>query len=405
MTAGAALSAMIVLASSVLAYQPQHLARVALVQRPQATLTAATLASAGVGAQVATYPVTQSKGTVILLPQYHWTAGTDYDSPINDNADKVQTEETTVLKAIKSQTGVSLMIVEGENAGAVPQRKLQAIADKQYAIDSLQQTATDFVHNYGSSLSPDQLRSLRQQLGSFTDAQTRVVTLQGAAYVASIGDKNATVMGAETPTTLDKARGILRNYYYLEDRISQLQPPQHQSAAVIQSSAPAPATPQQPASSSLQSVLQNVEHQAELTGDSAMASAAGQLYASASTAAHTAANIEDLGSNTDSQAPSRSDNPYAQETDLTQLQYQLKDVGQQFQKVIVNERNHDAAANVLKDMQDSRHSQAVLQFGAGHTENLIKLLNKEGLSVKVVTTQTVRQLESTQSASDTNPLG
>lgn len=382
------------------------MATIAAVNRPHATLTAATLAGAGVDAQVTDYTVKNSKGTVILMPQIHWTAGTDYNSSINDNADQVQTEETAALKDITSQTAVSLFVVEGENAGAVPQNKLQAIADKQHAIDSFQQTATDFVNTYGSTLTPDQLGALKQQLQNFNNQQTRVVMLQGAPYVVGITDSNAKIMGAETPATLDKARGILRNYYYLEDRISQLQPQQdQQSAGATSSSAAAPTVAPTDNSSSLQSALQNLQMQAQLSGNSAMASAVSQLYGSANSVAGTATNIQDLGSNTDSNAPSRSDNPYASEMDLTQLQSQLKDVEQQFQSVIVNQRNQDAAANVLKDMQAAHQDQAVLQFGAGHTDDLVKLLNKEGLSVKVVTTKTVRQLESTQTASDANPLG
>ncbi|MDP3697792.1 MAG: hypothetical protein Q8R55_07335 [Candidatus Taylorbacteria bacterium] len=56
------------------------------------------------------------------------------------------------------------------------------------------------------------------------------------------------------------------------------------------------------------------------------------------------------------------------------------------QDVVVDRRNKEAAKNFARTLQETDKRIGIIQFGAGHTAGLIKELNRQGISVIVVTT-------------------
>ena len=62
-----------------------------------------------------------------------------------------------------------------------------------------------------------------------------------------------------------------------------------------------------------------------------------------------------------------------------------KHIRKKLNEIVLNQRNKETAENFSKGLWETNNNVGVLQFGAAHTKGLIRELNKQGLTVIVIT--------------------
>lgn len=373
------------------------------------------------GAQVQSYPVQNSKGTVILIPQLHLYPGSSPSDKTNDNAVVAQNQIAQIITDLNKKYGVNMVMVEGELAGPVSDQKINDEKDKINEIQSLTQDISQLqkdapADNLNSGLIDSTVKSLQDQV---SQAQ-RAVVLFGAPFELKAQGMNLDLYGAETKSTYDASANLVRQYLYLQDRINQLQ----QSPAGLSSNGLGSLGVGSNLGSggSIQNMILQMltaKQRSIGTGNNSDSQGIYQMlsqymgsgnslqkslaYLSSSASQQNDSSLANLvssisGTLTDLQkpivppntnAPSRADNPYANITNVNTLQQMLKDTENKMNDLVLNQRSLEATKNFAAALKDGHASAGILTFGAGHEDSLVKDFNNEGISVIVITPQEV----------------
>lgn len=331
------------------------------------------------------YPVTNSKGTVILIPQQHQNPGSEAADRSNDLAETTQIQIHGILKSLNLNLGINLVLAEGEMYGPVPDNKIRYISK----LINLKNKLSGQIIKLKSNSTPDILgleKGLVNDLDYYLSSLDREIALLGAPYRLKAEGKNITLYGIENQDTYDKSADLVRNLVYLEDRENQLAPSQPialSNGNGLSSAFPI-SMPQQSPSQVLErdfSLLNMVNEFPLLPGNSAL-----------SDLQNTFNEIEALKKNNSaptSALPSRTDNPYKNISDPGKISSLLQQTNNDIQKTIIDQRNLDTAQNSLKALNDNKNTSLILLLGAGHKDGVVKDLNRLGLSVLVLTPKAI----------------
>jgi pheromone shutdown protein TraB len=69
----------------------------------------------------------------------------------------------------------------------------------------------------------------------------------------------------------------------------------------------------------------------------------------------------------------------------------LSKIEERIKEVVIDKRNREAAENARYALEETGKTSAMVQFGAGHTDGLVKEMNAQGLSVVVITSTLVAE--------------
>jgi len=324
-------------------------------------------------AQIVERTVPDAKGTVIYIPQNHLVPGTDPLSSQNDSAIQTQDQISKIVQYVTSAADLGYVMVEGSLYGPVTSSSLDVQAKELNSAAALSKAADAYSPQCQDALCQRAIIGAHA-LGS--SLQRDGMLKGGANSVKALGGSFA-LIGAEDKTTETQAGDLVRNYYYLNDRLASLQPQQQQqmgpSLASLANVLPPASAPVTDVSSADLAALGGA-------GSDAFKQAVNDAHA-----AKTAAQALQL--QLEAGLPSRTDNPYASETDASLVQSQITKAQQDIQSVIVDGRNVEAATNFAKGLSDQSAHSGVLVFGAGHTSGLMRSLQDQKLNVIVVVPQ------------------
>lgn len=363
-------------------------------------------------ASVESYPVAQPKGTVILIPQTHLNPASSPSDPINNNAQVAQDQISQIEQFLVTKGKVPMIMVEGETTGVVPQSHLTPLVNE---IKSRDEFLTQYT-KLKADLAKNNVANADQLLSPIeNDLNTvnRDILLKGAAQNIKVKDNNVILVGAENAATLNEAKPLVRDYVYIQDRISSIQAQQNPAATNPNGAAPAvgaqtlqqttPTSPgslqtllatllpqlMKPSASTSFRFLSQVEQQAPSISEDVTKT---QASFNAMHDAYTTAQQPVQSTNqSPTPQPTRADNPYNSITDLSTLQNMLTTSEAKLEKVVVDQRNQEIAQNLAQTLTQFNTKQAILQLGAGHKDGIVQQLNKQNLSVIVVTPTEVAQ--------------
>lgn len=392
------------------------LANVAELAKPQ------TYANLPVGS-VSSYPVQNSWGTVLLIPQFHRYPGTALADSSNDSAQVAQSQIYDIMSYVNKQYGIKFAMAEGDLYGPVPNEKITSLTDKISLRNEFSSGLDQLKKEIGDNPSPADQQLLNDSTRLLATLDREII-LQGAPYKLKAEGGNVNLYGSEVKSTQDKSATIVRNYIYLQDRektlvqgnisqssglLSMLKSGKSQAVGALSvnplnlgsqmnfgtqvgvgsktNSTLAKLYQQllsrtQNGGNSLESDFITVESQASASGDSSLLGVLAKLR-------DTYYKIKDnqvkgeLSANKNS--PSRQDNPYSGITDSNVIKSKLNESEKQIQSVVIDQRNVETAENFAQGLKAENTDIGFLQFGAGHEAGLIEQLNKQGLSVVVVT--------------------
>lgn len=248
-------------------------------------------------ADIERYAVSDAKGVAIFIPQIHRNPGTSVKDPSNNNAVITQNQIYEIIDYMTKELDIRFVASEGDLYGPIDKQKITKI---------------------------------RSLVGSKNKDTNRELILKGAPYkLKAENDSSFVLYGLEEKETREESAAIVKDYIYLNSRLSQLN----------SSSRP---------------------------------------------------NISLLKSSYDS--PTITKNPYANEYSQAKLKLRVAWREKQINEVIIDRRNKETAVNFARGLEDTNQITGILQFGAGHKERLIKELNKNKISVIVVTPDRVDEV-------------
>lgn len=337
--------------------------------------------------RVEEYKTPNSRGTVIYLPQYHKSPGSNSEDKINDAGASSQQQIYQIINFLVKRAGVDLVMVEGSLYGPVPPEKITLLKEKIQKRDTLISLLESLNKAFQEeSLNPSREKKLLDLLDTEIAKIDREIVLEGAAEKYAAEGHNIKLLGSENPATKEEAKLVVRDFIFLQDRIKQLDHPQ---------------TAEQPSASSFQdnSVLKLLFQRKSLPAFEPLQSEAatqGKEYL-VKLLQDTAKVFYDLENkfpknimlSTTSDTPSRRDNPYKNTRNKKALQEKLAQTKEQMETVVVEKRNRDTAENFAQSLKQEEEPVGILQFGAGHKEGLIEELQKQGLSVIVITSREI----------------
>lgn len=325
-------------------------------------------------------------GTVILIPQIHQGPGSDPGDGSNDQAAVAQQQIYDIARRTQEQH-VDTFMMEGEASGDVSKQKVEAVSKKMAERRAFADDISKLTDRMGMA-DPSERDSVKSQADQALQTADRTVLLTGAILKLKAEQPKLNLLGVEKPSTQESSRTIVRDRLYLQDRLSQLDGTQ--SGSQTASTAAANTTFAGGSNTtqllsllsrpSLDSTLQNVATRSnDPAVDDGVQNARQALK-------ELRAPIESPESGP---MPSRSDNPYADVTDRTELQQKLDENNQKLQQVIIDQRNRETAEEVASGLRSHDRKVGVLQFGAGHGDALVQALRSQGLTVITVMPQGV----------------
>lgn len=353
------------------------------------------------------FNVKNALATVIYIPQYHKNPGTTADDPKNDSAQKAQGEIYQILNFLTKQPNVNFIMEEGDLYGKVGAEKVMTLADKIQKRNDLVSLTAKLEKSFNQkSLDSGLENSLISKLKDEQKKVDREIILSGAPLKLKAEGKNITLYGSENQQTLEQSTVLVRDYIYLQDRLSQVNNP---STGVNALGLPGSDNTSNLSNSgmgsdykALLSLLGQGGGGNDISGDfSSLESLASSqnnkdlvgLLQKAENAYNNLENVNSASSvltqtastTSTTGGTSRSDNPYMAVNDKTQLEEKIKQDETQINSLIVDRRNKETAQNMADVLKQEKKPIGILQFGAGHEEGLVKELNKQGLSVIVIT--------------------
>lgn len=313
-----------------------------------------------------------SIGTAIYLPQIHQEPGSSASDSVNNQAETAQNQIYSIISHLE-KNGTNLVMAEGDLYGPVPDEKISLLKNKISAKNDLTSNLQKL--NSSSDVDPSLKNKIATDGNKVLSAANRAITLEGAPYRLKAEGRDINLYGAENKTTFDQSANLVRNHIYLQDRISQLSggmsmqtgssmPSQTNSLSDALASDLSNMESALPNDSDLKTVSQNIKNDMAVLN---------QIY-------------RPSGSEN---GPSRSDNPYSGISNIQTLQLKMRQNEQSINSVVIDQRNKDTAINFAQALKTENKSVGMIQFGSMHESGLVSELQKQGLSVIVVSAQAV----------------
>jgi hypothetical protein len=370
-----------------------------------AQITAAINAAGLPVASVKTHENPSAGNIAIYVPQYHLNPGTSAQDSANAPAVQAQQEISGIISFLTEKEGAKFVMAEGDLYGPVSDSKISGIAQKIAAKDNLSSDEKALESAISGTYVTAGTQPTLTGIDNAIKSAEEEITLEGAPYVLKSQGGDFALYGAENASTLAKCTDIVRNYIYLQDRLASLQGGNGLASytGITRQSSYGSSSPQsisqilaalgggsaQPVETQVATLASNARTNNQTSIADAADKIASDLRALNAADAALKASEAKATVNNSQPAPSRSDNPYAGINNVNQLNSMLQQSEQQVQQYVIDERNTEAAANFAKGLQETGNNVGILQFGAGHEEGLVSELQKQGLSVIVVTSKEV----------------
>lgn len=350
-------------------------------------------------ADVNRHQTNDSRGTVVLIPQYHQTPDAISEPGANRRAARTQQETVPIINHLMT-AGVETVFVEGE-----PEHQTATTRDVGYATEltKLSDRFEDNLDRFRSELDENAPASVVERVSEHgNEALTRTerkVQLMGAPLAIKARGSNLTVIGTENEALLEESRHLIQHRYFLRDRLARVTPANavQTNASTTSDGADASSTrklisllEESEESSSFPHLLSRLENDPAVSGNDSRKRIIQQLRRQWTLLQMPQpAEPASADSPDSAELPDRDNNPYSHITDPAKLRNLKEQNEQQLQNVVVDERDQHTAEVVTSSMEKRDLSVAMLQFGAGHTEGLTQQLRHHGFSVVVVTPDTV----------------
>lgn len=341
-------------------------------------------------AEVDEYKTADAWGTVIYIPQTHRNPGSDPDDPSNDTAELAQQQMYRIISFLNEKQGINLLMAEGDLYGKVPEDKISYLSKKIRSrnrfVQEIEAIKIELKDQKASAEIQDQFAASAKKYIASLD---REMILQGAPYKLKAEGSDMTLYGAENKATQDESTVIVRNYIYQQDKRDQLagagspqvaqnkntrDPGLSNAYALLMSLRGG-------SNNSIGSDLASLETLSKNSGTDKLTG----LIQSGILTYQEIKNLKNENVVPESNVPSRQDNPYAGIKDPDKIKSLIKDSENKIQAVVIDRRNQETAANLASALKTNNKDIAMIQFGAGHEDGLVKELNKQGLNVVVVT--------------------
>lgn len=336
------------------------------------------------------HEVANAKATVIYIPQIHREPTSNASDATNDQAVIVQKEIYPILNTLVNQNNIKYVMDETDMYGPMPSAKLEKIktglTDEASYKSSLEKILSDYIKSGGSAQTAD---LIRKQSNIELDKFERNIYLTGSAAMLAAENNGAVVYGSQNPATIDEAKKELVNLVYLQDRINQLKGLKNSTTTSNNTNSASSV------SNTLLSLLSNNVSSPSniLSPVISFANRSGNTELSTNTAS-AAKQLRDLTSKTNFEAynendtsatNSRNDNPYQNNTDVNALQSTYDTAYAKFMKLAKDQRSQEVSDNMVKMLTENNQKTGILVLGAQHKEQLIEDLNKQNVSVIVIT--------------------
>lgn len=340
------------------------------------------------------YNTTSSRGVAILIPQSHRYPGSEVEDSINDTAMVVQNNIYKLLSFLTHTFSITTIMAEGDPYGPVDPAKLSRIAEQNQSDVILGSS----VQALQSEVAKDERlmrfsKDLVNQSTAVHNSTSRALILEGAPYKLKAEGANITLYGSENMETVEEGKLVVRDYIYLQDRLAALSQeteaeqlaPQNDLASIqALMNILSPAQPTDRLLKTLNSLERVLTTNPKDTVQSLISSTRQSLERM--TEALKAPNNQQ-----EEIAPSRSNNPYANETNRTALEEKRQVLEAKITDVVVNKRNEETAEHFSQMLEAERTQIAILQYGAGHEAGLVEELQERAISVVVIRPKGLKQ--------------
>ena len=338
-------------------------------------------------ANVEKHQVPNAKTTVVFIPQIHKDPTTQANDPKNDQAAGIQKEISGMLDKLVNDHNVTYVMDETDLYGPMPQDKVAKIKQGHKNINEARASTEKLLRNYlaagGSQSTADQIKKASEQkIASYE----RNIDLTGGAAVLAVTNPNAHVYGSQNEATIKEATRQLQRIVYMESRMNQLQPqqnPQGTGTSNTSSSSSTSILSMLGGSRSVNVNLQPVAILASTKEDQNLKDDIADAQSKLSELS-TSANFE-TAPVASTQSADANQNPYANVSNLQQLTKEHDAAVTEFMKVAKDRRSQEATDNVVKMMETNGQKTSVLVMGQQHKDQLVENLNKQGVSVIVIT--------------------
>lgn len=339
-------------------------------------------------ANVKKYEVANATATVVYIPQIHKDPTTQANDPKNNNAAGIQKEISGMLDKLVDDHNITYVMDETDLYGPMPADKVAKVKEGHKNIREARESTDKLLKNYiaagGSQSTADQIKSASEKkIASYE----RNINLTGGAAVLAANNPKAHVYGSQNAATIKDASRQLQNIIHMENRMKELQPkgstkrPAASKASASSSSSVFSMLGR--GSTSVKVNLQPVSALAASKGDQGLKDDVADTQNKLSKLS-TSSSFE-TSKPASSQPASAKQNPYQNETNLQKLTKEHDAAVAAFMKVAKDQRSQEAADNVVKMMKDNGQNVSVLVMGQQHEDQLVEMLNKQGVSVIVIT--------------------
>lgn len=337
------------------------------------------------------HTATNSWATAIVFPQSHRYPGSDITDPVNDDAMVVQNQIYSIISRLYNQNHINFVMAEGDLNGPVPIEKISYINQEIILKKQLADESSNLKKLLpASGANQAYLTNFYNQIDKITSYLERDITLAGAPYQFMAEGNNLVLYGAENASTREASANIVRDYVYLNDRLSQLGGGTQLTSAPTNSGTSVNA--------SIMSLISSLGAQQKSQTLESYFPSLGTIAGTNTTLINAINQIKDTyhkiqGLNqtqntaVSSATPSRSNNPYSSISDVKQIQTLLNKNNTKMTDVVLNQRSTDAADNFAQALKTQNLNTGIIVFGAEHTAGLIKDLNAKGISVISISVQ------------------
>lgn len=343
------------------------------------------------------YETANAWGTAILIPQYHRYPGTDYDNPINNSAEKAQKEIYEILPHLRDKFQTKLIMMEGELYGKVPAEKIDTISSKiQYRDSFVAQSKKLETLLQRDGLDSTEKKFLQRVQKALANID-RDIILEGAPLKLKANDNSLVLFGSENQATREQSKILVRNYIYLQNRERELQGsqkhlssrPQKSDTLFNNADLKALLSKLLGSQNALDNELRKFETIAKTQQD-------GELLKVLKNIKTTLTSFDNLEKPPSTPLSSKKTlgNPYKKVNSIKEIKSELEDTEQKINDIVVEKRNLETAQNFSTMLKSENQQTGILQYGAGHEEGLTKELQKQGLSVIVITPSEVERRNS-----------
>lgn len=345
-------------------------------------------------------------GTAVLIPQYHRYPGTESKDPVNNSAQKTQEEIYEILPHINEYYNTNLVMVEGELYGQVSSEKLKTVNEKvteRNVLSGQLQRLTPLLKKDG--LDSQEEKFIKDCKDAVAEMD-RDIILTGAPFKLNAEGKDIVLFGSENQFTREESKKLVKNYIYLQDREKQLHGQSKRLSSrnnqsnklfsndlqsllskLLKSKSP---------QDSLAVDLKKFKNIAKSNGNDELLEIIKNIEATLRASKDTIF-AKNKGLSIQS-TQNRKENPYAYINNPKKIENMLQETEQKINEVVIDKRNQETAENFTQMLREKKHQNGIIQFGAGHEQGLIQELNKQGISVVVITPSEVlkRNLQQNQ---------